>query len=78
MPQHTPLVEAFTKMSANRFGHLRAAKSAKQGGIRSNKHYLEAQIWMDAAWILEKQASDDERAIMQQIWQRDMKGEESA
>lgn len=76
MAQHTPLVEAFAKMSANHFGHLYAAKSAKQGGARSNKHYLEAQLWMDAAWVLQEQASEDEQTIMQQIWQRDMKGEE--
>lgn len=66
MAQHTPLVEAFAKMTANRSGELNAA--AHSHGTRNINHSRAARQWLEAAWILQEQASEDEQLIMQQIW----------
>ena len=66
MTQHTPIVEAFSRMVDLQVGELYAA--AANNHSRALHHEAEAYSWFKAGNLLIEVASEDEQQIMQKIY----------
>lgn len=66
MTQHTPIVEAFSRMVDLQVGELHAA--ARNNRSRALHHGAEAENWFKAGNLLIEVASEDEQQIMQKIY----------